>query len=44
MRCRTGHRAIDWIDDRFAGRTAPTSCGSIPAGNSLAPERPTVTG
>jgi len=29
-----------WLDDRFAGETAPTSCGKIPAGNSLEPERP----
>ncbi|ALO13109.1 Lipase [Streptomyces venezuelae] len=32
--------AIDWLDDRFAGRTAPSDCGDIPAGNSLAPEQP----
>ncbi|MFI8100174.1 lipase family protein [Streptomyces sp. NPDC086023] len=30
--------ALGWIDDRFAGRTAPSDCGRIPAGNSLAPE------
>ncbi|WP_030162381.1 lipase family protein [Streptomyces sp. NRRL S-244] len=36
-------RAMAWLDDRFAGRTAPTSCGRIPAGNSLEPEKPTVT-
>ncbi|MFD4242145.1 lipase family protein [Streptomyces sp. NPDC058525] len=36
-------RAMDWLDDRFAGKTSPTSCGKIPAGNSLAPEKPTVT-
>ncbi|MBF9066816.1 lipase family protein [Streptacidiphilus fuscans] len=33
--------AIGWLADRFAGRTAPSDCGSIPAGNSLAPEVPT---
>ncbi|MFE5629792.1 lipase family protein [Streptomyces sp. NPDC056543] len=33
--------ALDWLDDRFAGRTAPSDCGRIPAGNSLAPEVPT---
>ncbi|GAA4526504.1 lipase family protein [Amycolatopsis samaneae] len=33
--------AIGWLNDRFAGKAAPTSCGHIPAGNSLAPERPT---
>ncbi|MFE7579957.1 lipase family protein [Streptomyces gardneri] len=32
--------AIDWLDDRFAGRAAPSDCGDIPAGNSLAPEQP----
>ncbi|MCX4625478.1 lipase family protein [Streptomyces sp. NBC_01443] len=36
-------RAMAWLDDRFAGKTAPTSCGRIPAGNSLDPEKPTVT-
>ncbi|MEG9548800.1 MULTISPECIES: lipase family protein [Streptomyces griseus group] len=36
-------RAMSWLDDRFAGKAAPTSCGRIPAGNSLAPEKPTVT-
>ncbi|MFE2019386.1 lipase family protein [Streptomyces sp. NPDC059499] len=36
-------RAMTWLNDRFAGRTAPTSCGRIPAGNSLEPEIPTVT-
>ncbi|MEW2135400.1 lipase family protein [Streptomyces sp. NPDC005409] len=35
-------RAMAWLDARFAGRTAPTSCGLIPAGNSLEPERPVV--
>lgn len=33
--------AISWIGDRFAGRTPPSDCGNIPAGNSLAPEQPT---
>ncbi|MFB7372280.1 lipase family protein [Streptomyces sp. NPDC056222] len=33
--------AMDWLDARFAGRTAPSDCGRIPAGNSLAPEEPT---
>ena len=32
--------ALSWLDDRFAGRTPPSSCGRIPAGNSLAPETP----
>jgi hypothetical protein len=32
--------AIGWLNDRFAGRTAPSACGDIPAGNSLAPEQP----
>ncbi|MFG2329167.1 lipase family protein [Streptomyces sp. NPDC048604] len=30
--------ALGWLGDRFAGRTAPSDCGRIPAGNSLAPE------
>ncbi|NGN69134.1 triacylglycerol lipase [Streptomyces sp. A7024] len=30
--------ALDWLNDRFAGKTPPSSCGQIPAGNSLAPE------
>ncbi|MER5639186.1 lipase family protein [Kitasatospora sp. NPDC002227] len=34
-------QALGWLNDRFAGRTAPSDCGHIPAGNSLAPERPT---
>jgi len=34
--------AEQWLDDRFAGETAPTSCGKIPAGNSLEPERSTA--
>ncbi|MDT9687583.1 lipase family protein [Streptomyces sp. P9(2023)] len=33
--------ALDWLDDRFAGRTAPSDCGRIREGNSLAPEEPT---
>lgn len=32
--------AIGWLNDRFAGRAAPSDCGRIPAGNSLAPEKP----
>ncbi|MFD5654041.1 lipase family protein [Streptomyces sp. NPDC127039] len=35
-------RAMDWLDDRFADKPAPTSCGTIPPGNSLAPEVPTT--
>ncbi|MGW2424283.1 lipase family protein [Streptomyces sp. NPDC001709] len=35
--------AMGWLSDRFAGRTAPSDCGHIPAGNSLAPENPTST-
>jgi hypothetical protein len=31
--------ATAWLSDRFAGKAAPSSCGSIPAGNSLAPEK-----
>ncbi|WP_436497005.1 lipase family protein [Actinokineospora sp. HUAS TT18] len=34
--------AFAWLNDRFAGRTPPSDCGRIPAGNSLAPEKPTV--
>jgi hypothetical protein len=37
-------RAMNWLDDRFDGETAPSSCGRIPAGNSLEPEQPAVTG
>jgi len=33
--------ALVWLGDRFAGKTAPSSCGSIPPGNSLAPEQHT---
>ncbi|TDU73842.1 lipase family protein [Streptomyces sp. KS 21] len=32
--------ALGWLGDRFAGRPAPSDCGRIPAGNSLAPEEP----
>ncbi|MET9361689.1 lipase family protein [Streptomyces sp. NPDC006632] len=32
--------ALGWLNDRFAGRTAPSDCGRIPSGNSLAPELP----
>ncbi|NBE53662.1 lipase family protein [Streptomyces boluensis] len=32
--------AIDYLNDRFAGKTPPSDCGRIPAGNSLAPEEP----
>ncbi|GAA3573272.1 lipase family protein [Amycolatopsis ultiminotia] len=32
--------AISWIGDRFAGKAAPSNCGQIPPGNSLAPEQP----
>jgi hypothetical protein len=28
---------LAWLNDRFAGRTAPTSCGQIPPGNPLTP-------
>lgn len=31
--------ALGWLDDRFAGKAAPSDCGSIPAGNPLTPER-----
>jgi len=30
-------QAYSWLLDRFAGKKAPSSCGSIPVGNSLAP-------
>lgn len=33
--------ALGWLRDRFAGKAAPSDCGDIPAGNSLAPEQPT---
>lgn len=29
--------AVAWLGARFGGTQAPTNCGSIPAGNSLAP-------
>lgn len=32
-------QAYSWILDRFAGKTAPSSCGSIAPGNSIAPAR-----
>ncbi|MFC1431518.1 lipase family protein [Streptacidiphilus sp. N1-3] len=32
--------AMTWLNDRFAGKAAPSDCGHIPAGNSLAPEHP----
>ncbi|GAB2723753.1 lipase family protein [Kitasatospora kifunensis] len=32
-------KAASWLNDRFAGKSAPSDCGHIPAGNSLAPER-----
>ncbi|MFJ1704861.1 lipase family protein [Kitasatospora sp. NPDC088346] len=35
--------ALGWLNDRFAGRTAPSDCGHIPAGNSLDPEQPAPT-
>jgi hypothetical protein len=34
--------ALAWLNDRFAGMAAPSNCGRIAAGNSLAPEA--VTG
>ncbi|MFI5761896.1 lipase family protein [Streptomyces sp. NPDC051563] len=34
--------ALGWLGDRFAGKTPPSDCGRIPAGNSLAPEVPTA--
>ena len=30
-------QADAWLTDRFRGEPAPSSCGSIPRGNSLAP-------
>ncbi|MER5863434.1 lipase family protein [Kitasatospora sp. NPDC002040] len=36
-------QALGWLNDRFAGRTAPTDCGHIPAGNPLTPEQPAPT-
>ncbi|WP_018155154.1 lipase family protein [Demetria terragena] len=32
--------ALPWISDRFAGKKAPSDCGRIRAGNSLAPLTP----
>ncbi|MGW4378330.1 lipase family protein [Kitasatospora sp. NPDC004531] len=32
--------AVAYLNDRFAGKAAPSDCGRIPAGNSLAPEQP----
>ena len=31
--------AMSWLDDRFAGKDAPSDCGSIPQGNPLTPEK-----
>ena len=31
--------AVSWLNGRFAGSTAPSDCGRIAAGNSLAPEQ-----
>ncbi|MFJ1751681.1 lipase family protein [Kitasatospora sp. NPDC088134] len=36
--------AVLYLNDRFAGKSAPSDCGWIPAGNSLAPERPALAG
>ncbi|MFF2813971.1 lipase family protein [Kitasatospora cineracea] len=36
--------AVLYLNDRFAGKAAPSDCGRIPAGNSLAPERPAPVG
>ncbi|MGW4893071.1 lipase family protein [Kitasatospora sp. NPDC004240] len=35
--------AMGWLNDRFAGKAAPSDCGHIPAGNSLDPEKPART-
>ncbi|QKW10715.1 triacylglycerol lipase [Streptomyces sp. NA04227] len=35
---------LNWLNDRFAGKPAPSDCGRIPAGNSLEPEKPTTPG
>jgi secretory lipase len=32
--------ALTWLGSRFAGGQAPSDCGQIPAGNSLAPVKP----
>lgn len=34
--------AITWINDRFNGTPAPSNCGHIAPGNSLAPQQPTT--
>ncbi|MFD8483676.1 lipase family protein [Kitasatospora sp. NPDC059673] len=36
--------AIGYLNDRFAGKAAPSDCGRIPGGNSLAPEQPVPPG
>ncbi|MEU4115369.1 lipase family protein [Kitasatospora sp. NPDC028055] len=36
-------QALAWLDDRFAGRPAPSDCGHIPPGNPLTPQQPTPT-
>ncbi|RKE22333.1 lipase family protein [Streptomyces sp. TLI_171] len=36
--------AVLYLNDRFAGKSAPTDCGWIPSGNSLAPEKPALAG
>ncbi|MFF7633201.1 lipase family protein [Kitasatospora sp. NPDC008050] len=36
-------KAASWLNDRFAGKPAPSDCGHIAAGNSLAPERTVPT-
>lgn len=35
--------AVSWLNARFAGQRAPSDCGAIPAGNSLAPEQTVPT-
>ncbi|MFT4049280.1 MAG: lipase family protein [Solirubrobacterales bacterium] len=35
-------QAIGWLNDRFNGSSAPSNCGSIAPGNSLAPAVPTA--
>ncbi|MFE0101627.1 lipase family protein [Streptomyces sp. NPDC059009] len=32
--------ALSWLNDRFAGKKAPSDCGNIAPGNSLAPDKP----
>ncbi|OLR93261.1 lipase family protein [Actinokineospora bangkokensis] len=34
--------SLPWLNDRFAGKQAPSTCGSIPAGNPLTPVGPAV--